>query len=109
MARIYGKELNRWTEQDENGRTRMVQVELAYKDLDANGNVVATGSEDFSAERLKAQTEKRWVYTWDGTRLNKGGKRWFDCRGLYTYRKEDRKAVKALMVNKYEAHAIELR
>ena len=108
-VRIYGKELRRWTTTNENGREILVQVELSYKEYDEEGNLVGTGSEDFSKERWSSEIKRDWVWTWNGVQLNRGGHRQFTCWGLTTYRKTDKKAVKALMAKRYNAVTVELR
>lgn len=107
--RIYGKELNRWTVEDENGRTKTVQIEMAYTDLDGYGFVVGSGSEDFSPERWNTAVNKKYVWSWDGKKRNKGGYRWFCFENYIKYRKEDTKAIKAYLKEKYDAAEIELR
>ena len=107
--RIYGKELERWTAENERGREVMTQVEYAYRDYSPKDEVIATGSEDFSAERNKTQTLTGWIYTWDGERRNKGGYRWFDCRGYFRIRKSDRKEFMELMKTRYNAELVEFR
>lgn len=105
--RIYGKELNRWfATVEKNGRQTTVttQIELEYKEYDIeSGELVGTGSEDFSKERYDNNIIKPDVHTWDGERLNKGGHKWWDYRGYVTINKTDRKALKQYMENKYNA------
>lgn len=108
--RIYGKKLNTWKTQDEAGREIIRQYEFAYKEYDVEtGDLVGEGSEDFSPERLKKQTEEHWIFTWDGERRNKGGHRWFDERGYVRHRSSEKKLVKEYMKNKYNAELVELR
>lgn len=109
-VRIYGKVINRWLVTDEKGRDRLTQLEFTYRDVDENGKTVATGSEDFSSERLRTQTERRHIYTWDGQRRNKGGHRWFDYEGSILFRKSEYKELKAYLKNRYpNAEKIEAR
>ena len=109
-VRIYGKTLNTWESKDESGRMRVTQYEVSYKDYDAEtGSLVGIGSEDFSPERLRKQTEERWVYTWDGVRRNKGGYRWFDARGSLHFRKSGRKQLLRLFKSRYNAELVQLR
>lgn len=107
--RIYGKELERWTHEDDRGIQRMVQVEIEYKEYDENGDLVAAGSEDFSFDRWKKNLVTRFVYTWDGERRNKGGHRWFDYIGAVTYDKKHSKEVKKHFERKYNATMVQLR
>ena len=99
--RIYGKVLNRWLENISEYVNRMVQIELEYKEYDVeSGELVGTGSEDFSRERYESII-KPDIYTWDGEKLNKGGHKRWDYRGYVTINKTDRKALKQYMANKY--------
>lgn len=108
--RLYGKTLQEWTTQDENGREWIIQSEISYRDIDIEtGDVVATGSEDFSPERKRRELTRKWLYTWDGERRNKGGKRWFECRGLITFRSSEKGAVKEYYQRKYKASCIQFR
>lgn len=108
-VRIYGKELQTWTATDENGRECRTQTEYAYTDYNEQGEKVGTGSQDFCPALEKSELDTVWVYTWDGERRNKGGFRWFDCRGFYRIRKAERQAFKALMAKRYGAQLVELR
>lgn len=107
--RIYGKILHTWTYTDEQGRERTSQIEVAYRDYNESGQLTGTGSEDFSPERWNQTTRRNNIWTWDGKKLNKGGHRWFEYQGCYTFRKEDSKAVKALYKNKFNAAAVDFR
>lgn len=114
ITRIYGKIVNTWTRTvlDLWGREKEepAQYEMTYTDYNEDGTVYQTGTEDFSPERYRKVIVDKWVHTWDGQKVNKGGKRWFDCRGSIQYRRGDGKAVKALMQIRYpQAAAIELR
>lgn len=108
-TRIYGKVLQEWIDHTQGTFGRFVQTEVAYKEYDENGELCGAGSEDFSPERNASETCSAWVWTWDGHRRNKGGHRWFDCRGIVKFRKSERKQVKELLLRKYRATAIELR
>lgn len=94
--RIYGKVVNKWYDEWRNGTSRLLQVEVAYKDYNDSGELVGTGTEDFSAERWNKQTRLSWVYVWDGTRYNRGGKRWWECIGIVRHRVREGKLVKSL-------------
>lgn len=107
--RIYGKEIERWTHEDEHGRERTVQVEYEYKEYDETGDLIGTGTEDFSYDRMKKQLVTRFVYTWDGERRNKGGHRWFDFAGSILYNKKDGKEIKKHIERKYNAKLVQLR
>ena len=102
-VKLYGKELNRWTHIEQRlwkGEVRdvkvTVQVELAYREYDWQGNLIATGSEDFSKERFNNLGDYR-VFGWDGKRYNKGGYRWHDELGYVVFDKKNRKFVEELM------------
>lgn len=111
IIRIYGKVLNEWKNYSEKWHCDIAyQREYAYKDIDATtGEIVATGSEDFSAEREAREIEYKWIYTWNGQKRNKGGYRWFDCQGTIKYRKSGKKAVKQYLKMKYNAEEAQLR
>lgn len=110
-VRIYGKLINKWKSYDEKKKREIVtQVEHTYKEFDENGNLINTGSEDFSIERFNSQTERRHIYVWDGKRYNKGGYRWFDYEDSLLIRKGDLKGLKAYLKAKYpNAQLIEAR
>lgn len=109
MVRIYGKVLQTWTATDEAGRERITQKELSYKDLDEQGETIGAGSEDFTPERERTATVRGYLYTWDGETLNKGGKRWFNCRGYYIIRKSDRRQFKELMKKEFSVDVVDFR
>lgn len=86
-VRIYGKTVNTWKAWEtfiwrgqEKEREVITQYEVEYKEYDKDGNLVAVGTEDFSAERARV-LDNKWVWTWDGKTYNKGGHRMFDCQG----------------------------
>lgn len=68
-------------------------LEVNYKEYRADGSIKQTGTEDFSAKRWSS-IPYRFVYTWDGQRRNKGGRRWFDFEGMI--RIDDPRAYKRL-------------
>ena len=108
--RIYGKRLQEWTREDEQGRVRLVQVEIEYKEYDEEGDLVGAGSEDFSLERLhKTLAQNKLVYTWDGQKRNKGGHRWFDFQGYITFNKKQSKLIKDHLMRRYGAELVQLR
>lgn len=99
-VRIYGKELNRW----EDGYR-----EIAYKEYDSETcEVVGAGTEDFSLDRWKLDTDSNWVWVWKGA-LNRGGHRRFEDIGFVRYRKSNKKQVKEFFNNKYKAKLTQLR
>lgn len=82
-------------------------LEVEYKEYREDGSLKATGTEDFSANRW-ASTPIRFVYTWDGERRNKGGKRWFDYEGAY--RIDDPKGLKGYIQKRVpEAVVVDVR
>lgn len=108
--RIYGKTLNKWVSEDEEGRKRITQLEIAYKEYDSEtGELVGIGSEDFIPAREKSDLENRWVWTWDGEKRNKGGKRWFECYGNIKFRKNEKAEIKKYLKSKYKATELQLR
>lgn len=116
-VRIYGNIVNTWKAWEPviirgqyQERERITQYEIEYTEYDMNGNVVATGTEDFSAERYNTTFKSQEVYTWDGKKLNKGGHRWFEYRGFIRYNASQRKALNQYLKNKYnEAELVQLR
>lgn len=98
---------------ERNGRKVEVvcQTEEAYKEYSLeDGSLVMVGTEDFANGRYKKEIDERYVWTWDGKKYNKGGKRWFECRKLIRFRKSERKFVKEYLKMKYpEAELIQLR
>lgn len=108
--RIYGKILEVWTAEDARGREITTQTEIAYREYDSEtGELLGSGSEDFSPARERSEIDCRWIWTWDGDRRNKGGKRWFECHGMIKYRKREKSEVKRYLENKYNSAALELR
>ena len=107
--RIYGKDLQYWKATDLNGREKVTQTEIAYKEVNEQGETIGTGSEDFSRERAKAEIVQGYICTWDGETRNKGGYRWFDNRGYYRIRKSDRKGFIQMIKNKYGVEVVEFR
>lgn len=109
-VKIYGKMLNKWLSKDERGRNCLTQVEYAFKEYDLYGELVRTGSEDFSAERYHKTFKEAFVWTWDGHKYNRGGHRRFEDQGLIRFNKEQYKELKEYLSNKYpKAQIIELR
>lgn len=107
-VRIYWKRVNEWQSLDETGRIRLVQVELAYKEYDHTGRLVCTGTEDFSADRMRSLDMAR-VFAWDGKRRMKGGQRWFDEVAFVRFDRNRRKAFRHLMQALHpEAEAIRI-
>lgn len=108
-VRIYGRTINTWTTKkmiiwrgQEKEREVLIQKEVEYKEYDAEtGKLRATGTEDFSPERWNSEVAAHWIHTWDGEKRNKGGYRWFEDKGKYTYRKSEKKALEQLMKTRY--------
>lgn len=108
--RLYGKTLEIWTAEDEQGRKRITQREIRYYEYDSEtGERLGIGSEDFSPERQGIELEDRWIWTWDGERRNKGGNRWFEDHGLIRFRKSEKAEVKRYLKNKFGAAELQLR
>lgn len=106
--RIYGKRLNYWHVEDEKGRPILRQVEIAYKEYNEYGELIGVGSEDFSKERYDQIVHKQ-VFSWDGEKRNKGGKRWFDDFGFVTINKRDSKIVKEYLTKLHGSTLLQLR
>ena len=96
--RIYGK-LNKISEG---------YFEVPYKEYRPDGSLKATGSEDFTADRLHSQTHYYSIRTWDGQRRNAGGYRWFEDQG--SFRVDSRQGLKEYAARQYpEAELIDIR
>ena len=106
--RIYGKTLNTWTSIDEKGREVITQREIEYSEYN-DGVLVATGSEDFSPERYRQEISEKWVWSWDGVKLNRGGHRAFEGMGRVKFRKSEKKEVIQYFKNKYQSALVQLR
>ena len=111
IIRIYGKTLETWKSYSERWHCEMItQEEISYIEYDSEtGEIVGSGSEDFSPAREAQDIDYKWIYTWDGQKVNKGGHRWFDCRGTIKYRKSGKKGVMEYLKNKYNAELVQLR
>lgn len=116
-ARIYGKVVNTWkaTEQctDRSGKKRerevITQYEVEYTEYNKDGSIYRKGTEDFSRERYN-MIQNKWVYTWDGHQLNRGGKRKFEDQGMIKYSRLQWEEVKSLLKHRYpDAACIQLR
>ena len=70
--------------------------EYEYKEYREDGTLKCIGTEDFSAERLRT-LEHRFIWTWDGQKLNKGGYRWFEFDGMVIINKGDLKELKKIV------------
>ncbi|WP_373262356.1 hypothetical protein [Hungatella hathewayi] len=107
--RIYGKTLNTWFIEDEKGREILRQVEIAYKEYNECGELIGAGSEDFSRERYNREIVHKQVFSWNGEKRNKGGKRWFDDLGFVTIIKSDSKIAKEYLTNLHGSTLLQLR
>lgn len=52
-------------------------LEVKYTEYTHEGEEIGEGTEDFSLERY-SKLPVYQIWTWDGQRTNKGGKRWFE-------------------------------
>lgn len=77
------------------------QFEVTYADYYTDGTFVGIGTEDFSPERWSTQVRRGYVYTWNGTRRNRGGNRWFDYQGEITYRRGQRKDLDTFLKTRF--------
>lgn len=115
-VRIYGKTVNTWKAWETfiwRGQTRereiATQYEIEYREYDESGNLVATGTEDFSRERAM-QLDTKWVWVWDGKKLNRGGHRSFECMGTVKINLNSKAEVMKYLRTKYsDATLIQLR
>lgn len=112
-VRIYKGIGQVWTHTEErNGRETeiIVQFEALYKEYSLeDGSLVGEGSEDFSTKRYESELQSRFVWVWDGRKRNKGGCRWFDCKGDISFPKGQSRLVKDLLKKKYDAEEVQLR
>lgn len=85
--------------------------EVEYREYREDGTLKATGTEDFSKERLAAQKrELREVCTWDGKTYNKGGHRWFVSEELTWIPAGELKTFKAYAKARYnKAELVQIR
>lgn len=110
ILRIYGATVETWRSYDNRDRLVVTQREICYREFDSDsGELVGTGTEDFSPARENLEIETRWIWTWDGKKRNKGGYRWFDNQGMIKYRKKDKKELKAYLKKRYKAEEVNLR
>ena len=116
--KMYGKRLNVWkhmvTVETLSGHTyeeeRTSQIELAYNEYDANGELIRKGSEDFSVSRYNDALKDYRVFTWDGKKVNKGGCRWFYHAMTIRINRKDRHNALNIVKGWFpEAAAVELR
>lgn len=52
-------------------------LEVKFTEYSGDGDIIREGTEDFSQERY-SRVPVYEIWTWDGQRTNKGGKRWFE-------------------------------
>lgn len=106
-VRLYGNPVETW--KDDKGR--MTYVELEFTDYNIySGEVVGTGTEQFSRDRYK-DVISRLIWTWDGSERRNDGTRWFHYTGKSVkYKRGDGRLVKVLVENWYaNDSAIDLR
>ena len=110
MFKLYGNTVNTWYATNEDGRKVITQREIEYKAFDETTlELMADGTEDFSAERLRKTVIIKMVYVWDGHTLNRGGKRKFNFVGWITVNKADAKKAKEYFTKKYNAEIVQFR
>lgn len=102
-TRIYTRTVNTWKcwepvliRGQYQEREIVQQYELEYKEYDEEGNLVGTGTEDFSRDRYR-EIDQKQIWTWDGKRYNRGGHRWFDYVGNVRFNLNDQRSVLLLM------------
>ena len=110
-VRIYKDIVNKWDVYDEvKGRMVTTQYEVSFAEYYTDGTFYRIGTEDFSADRYNKQVRLGWVYTWNGTRRNRGGNRWFDFQGSVQYLKGQAKDVKEFLKTRFPgAEVIDIR
>lgn len=104
-VRIYGKALETWRDD----RGLITQIEYAFNEYGTDGVIRGTGSEDFQPPRDET-ISWAYVWTWDGSRRQSGGKRWFDLRsyiGFTKYRNSRKDVLQVL--HKLYPEAVEIR
>lgn len=111
-VRIYGKTVNTWkawetvtVRGEEKEREVIVQREIEYGEYDEEGNLVATGTEDFSRERYR-ELDTQWIWGWDGEKRNRGGHRSFECMGTIQFNLNQKSNVMKLLRKKYRDQAL---
>lgn len=110
MFKLYGNTVNTWYATNESGHKVITQREIEYKAFDEKTlELVADGTEDFSAERLRKTVIMKMVYVWNGHTLNRGEKRKFDFIGWITINKADTKKAKEYFARKYNAEIVQFR
>lgn len=82
--------------------------EVEYTEYRENGTIKQTGTEDFSGSRWN-KVLCHWVWTWDGVKFNKGGKRWFECRCLMYHTGTPKQVINVLRATRYTCPVIQLR
>ena len=88
--KVYGKKINRWTAYDEQrGKEITTQVEVEYKEYDRDGELIATGTEDFSKDRWDNEVRDYMMWAWDGETRGKVGQKLFRCLFYITIRRSD--------------------
>lgn len=103
--RLYGKKLKVWKETEKlatgHEYERTTQVELAYKTVNLDGDVVAAGSEDFSPERMDSSLVYLDIWTWDGEKRDRGGHRYFDRQKRVRINRADKKKLRRVVAKWY--------
>lgn len=95
--KVYGEIKTIWKAYDEEkGREVVTQREVEYKEYDNQGNLIGTGTEDFSSQRWH-EVKYYEAWGWDGEHLQKGGKRYFDRLGTCKIKKQDVYKLKQLV------------
>ena len=111
-VRLYGKPVNTWThweevtvrnpwtgELEKRELERQFQWELPYREYDTDGELVATGTEDFQRTRYRDLIDG-YVYVWNG-KLNRGGHKVWHSEKRVVYTRGQGKRVKEIARNWY--------
>ena len=104
--RIYRDLITTW----EAHRYDDIRHEWSYRDLDpVTGEVIAEGSEDFSARREHDYMTAAFIWTWDGVHRQRGGRKFWDRRRFVRFHTGDGGRIKKLAALWYpEATEIKL-
>ncbi len=106
MFRIFGKIINKEIKtvvrKDGVERIVPVQYEIAYRDYDDAGNLLAEGTEVFKPLSFWNRLNCFNVWVWNGKRT-RSGRRKFKYMECISYRPSDKKAVYDYIRNKYSS------
>lgn len=109
--KIYGNIINIWEHEvrskDGYLKSVPVQYEVEYSEYDSDGNLIMTGTEDFSPERMSSELTKRFVWIWTG-KFDQNGRRRFIFEDYIKYPKNKTALVKSYLLKNVYTDAWEL-